>query len=524
MPLAQQTTVLNEFQAAHLLRRATFGPTPALINQFAGKKPIDAVNQLLAIRSTPPLPIDPNTGTIIGMQVFDDLTDGNNTHYLKRWWIQNMFNSQGQLHEKMMLFWQNHFVSTTGVVGDNRFFYKYVELIRTHALGNFKQFVIAMTKEPIMLRYLNGNANTKTSPNENYGRELQELFTIGRGNYTESDVKAAAKVLTGWRDLGYRDATRTDPIASEFRPTQHDITDKQFSSYYQNTVIKSKTVKSGTTTIADATTGDYELGLLVDMILKQRATALFICRKLYRWFVDADIDANIEQNVIGIMADTFQRKFDIKAVVLELLTSQHFYALPYQGAIVKSPLEFLLGTFRYFNQILPPDAIDAYKLAENFQWKLVDLQQDVLNQPSVFGWRPYYDTGFYEIWLNTNTLPIRNNFTDYFVKGWYKPGNIRFMFDVVEWAANTSAPSDPTKLIDNLTKHLFAVLLTQEQKDYIIDNVLLPNLPRFEWTVEWNAYIAAKGTIYETTKRNLVKAKLDSLFVYFARMAEFQLL
>jgi uncharacterized protein (DUF1800 family) len=126
------------------------------------------------------------------------------------------------------LFWSNHFVTNAVTVNDYRYMYRYNTLLRQQALGNFKAFTIAITQDPAMLRFLNGNQNVVGTANENYARELQELFTIGRkGGYTEDDVRVAAKVLTGWADTGYRDAVSA-AISSTFRANRHDTTDKRF--------------------------------------------------------------------------------------------------------------------------------------------------------------------------------------------------------------------------------------------------------------------------------------------------------
>jgi uncharacterized protein (DUF1800 family) len=175
--------------------------------------------------------------------------------------------------------------------------YRYNILLRQYALGNFKEMTRAVTMDPAMLKYLNGNANTKKAPDENYGRELQELFTVGKGpgsHYTEADVKAAAHVLTGFR---IENKSLPD-IHGVFDAGRHDENDKQFSDFYQNTTIKGRKGKEG----------EMELDDLLALIFSQPEVARFICRKLYRFFVYHNIDEETEKTIIEPLAELFRKK------------------------------------------------------------------------------------------------------------------------------------------------------------------------------------------------------------------------
>ena len=174
----------------------------------------------------------------------------------------------------MVLFWHHHFSVQQQEVENAQFLYRHHNLLRTNALGNFKTLVREVTIDPAMLIHLNGYLNAKQAPDENYAREMQELFAIGKGNdslYTEDDVIAAARVLTGWR-------INDDPLSSYFDSGAHDTGSKTFSAFYNNT------------TIAGSSNGDQELDALVNMIFNTTEAARFICRKLYKWFVYYEID------------------------------------------------------------------------------------------------------------------------------------------------------------------------------------------------------------------------------------------
>lgn len=509
---------LTAKQVAHLLRRLTFGGDQDTIKRLTGKTARSIVETFLSETPPPAPPKDALNQPFLGLpwgspgkdNSEQNKNDSTRRALVKAWWLAQMMNERGSIIEKMTLFWQNHFVSTATDVSDARFIYLQYQLLRKYALGNFRTFVVEITKDPSMLLYLNGNQNVTGKPNENYGRELQELFTIGLGHYDENDVKNAARALTGWRPLGFRSTTSAQ-ISVEFRPAQHDTGDKIFSSYYQGTAIKGR---------SGPTAGEVELGELIDMILRQEQTAIYIVSKIYRWLVQAEINATTENDIIKPLAEIFRSNYEIKPVLEKLLTSRHFFDETLMGSQIKSPLDLIIGTLVHFNVTVPDPANDreAYDLFTQYiAARAKEQQMEVFDQPSVFGWRPYYDTDFYELWINSTTLALRGSFTDTIIKG-----NARQKIDIgsLDQAKRVSIPSDPVILINELTTHLFAFDLTEAQKSYVIDEVLIPGLPRYEWGLEWNNYMSDPGN---KAKENAVKMKLDSVFQYLLRLAEFQM-
>jgi uncharacterized protein (DUF1800 family) len=509
---------LTARQVAHLLRRITFGASPENIQLLTGKTAPNIVETFLADIPLSVAPTDSSNNTFHllpwGAPGADNTEqnriDATRRGFVKGWWLSQMLDQPNSIIEKMTLFWQNHFVSTATDVSDARFIYKQYQLLRKHALGNFRTFVIEVTKDPAMLLFLDGNLNVIGKPNENYGRELQELFTIGLGNYDETDVKSAAQVLTGWRPLGFRSPTVAD-VTIEFRSGQHEPGDKTFSSYYQKKVIKGRT---------GSTAGQLELEELVDMILSQEQTAIFIVRKIYRWFIQSEISQATENDIIKPLADIFRKNYEIKPVLTALFSSQHFFDAALYGSQIKSPLELIIGTYLHFG-IKTPDRISDRATYDLFIQYMVarakEQQMEVFDQATVFGWRPYYDTDFYELWINSTTLALRGQFTDTVVKGNAKTG---INMGSLSKAKKVSVPSDPVVLVNELVAHLFAFDLTQAQKDYVIDEVLIPGLPRYEWGLEWNNYTSDPGNI---AKENAVKMKLDSVFLHLLRLAEYQM-
>ncbi|GAB3993375.1 DUF1800 domain-containing protein [Spirosoma daeguense] len=507
------TKPLTSEQVLYLLRRSTFGPTPDQAKTLAGQTATQIVAKLLTDQPTPAPPLDLTTAKAFHDQAFDQTNAGKYNVYLKHWWSNLMLNQPLSLLEKMTLFWSNHFVTNDSTVNDYRFMYRYNALLRQHALGNFKSFTIAITQDPAMLRFLNGNQNVAGTPNENYARELQELFTTGRnGGYSEADIREAARVLTGWADTNYRDVA-TATIGSTFRANRHDTTDKKFSAAYQNTVIKGR---SG----ADA--GLAELNDLVNMLLANAETPRYICRKLYRWFVNYDIPDTIETNVIQPLAELFRKSnFEIKPVLSTLLQSQLFFDETVRGAIIKSPTDLVVGTFRFWGLQAPDPTQNLtgyYQIGNYIYSRVKEQQQDLLNPPTVFGWTAYYQNDYYQQWINSTTLGLRGFFGDALTTNALKL-NGKQTVDVLAYAKTLSDPTDPAKLVNDVTAQLLGIPLDQAQRDFLTDTVLLSSIPRYEWIIEWNDYIKSPN---DAAKRQAVQMKLTTFLQYIFRMAEYQ--
>ena len=516
-------------QAAHLLRRTMFGATIPDVAAILRGTPADAVDLLLADTLLPDPPVNVNaqdTGVPVGQSwVTAPYTDPNNPMYnpdgsrnnsLKAWWIGLMLGQGISAREKMVLFLHNHFVSEAADVSDSRFMYKQNDLLRRHAWGNIKELAHLVTIDPAMIRYLNGNTNTKTNPNENYARELQELFTIGKGpelapgnytNYTEDDVKAAARVLTGWRD------SRT-AIDSTFTPSRHDTGDKQFSSAYGNAVIAGRLDSDGA----------LEVGDLIAIIYAQPETAKFLCRKLYRWFVYYVIDEAAEANVISPLADILRSgNYELKPVLEALLKSAHFFDPENVGCMLKSPVDATVGMMRQFQVAFPgPDQLATqYAMWNYIRVQAANMQMHVGDPPNVAGWAAYYqEPQFYELWINTDTLQRRDQFTDRFIgNSGYSSNGVRLLVDPIAFADSLANPGDPAALIDEASRLLFALPITDNQKAFLKET-LIPGLPDYEWTVEWYDY---KGNSTNQMKRAAVASKLQALFKFMMNMAEYQL-
>jgi uncharacterized protein (DUF1800 family) len=527
---------LNEYagpwtvnEVTHLLKRTMFGAKKTDINYFLGKTMAASVDELL--NPTAPMPAGPvkdydpsaaatpDTGILPGQVWVNDPNNDGTVNSLRRnsfrrWWTGRMINQDRSIREKMILFWHNHFPTEANDVGNSQFVYKYHALLRNNVLGNFKSLVRAVTVDPAMLRYLNGYLNTASAPDENYSRELQELFAVGKENnpnYTEDDVKAAAKVLTGWQ-------VDANNITSYFNINRHDKTNKTFSSFYNGTII---------TGVADATAGDKELDALLTMIFNKKAeVSKFIVKKLYRWFVYYEIDAATETNVILPLAQILQdNNWEIKPVLSALLKSEHFYDAINRGCIIKSPVDFVISICREYNLVFADEVTDyitAYAQWNYiFGWMVLTAQAPG-DPPNVSGWAAYYqEPQFYELWINSDTLPKRNQFSDLMIGNGFTRNGKKVAIDPITFADALSNPGDPNILITDSLNILYKIDITQASKDTIKKQILLSGQDQdYYWT---NAWLLYKANPNDTVAKNTVLTRLQLLYKYFMNLAEYQL-
>ena len=517
-------------EITHLLRRTMFGAVKADVDYFRGRSVTTTVDELLTTPTSlpsPPLKNYDNTNipandleysvadgtTWVNNNSTDGTANSRRINSLKSWWVGLMINQQRNILEKMVLFWHNHFSTETADIGRGIWCYQDNVVLRQYALGNFKQFVKAITLDTGMLRYLNGYLNTNTAPDENYARELQELFTLGKENnpnYSEDDVKQAARVLTGWRI-----DNNTNTVL--FQANRHDTGNKQFSTFYNNTIVAGKTGVLG---------GDQELDALLNMIFaKSVEVSEFMVRKLYRWFCYYSIDPATEANVIQPLAKIFRdSNWEIKPVLSTLFKSEHFFDALNQGCLIKSPLDMTVGVCREFGIVFPPasDVINSYFMWEYVRNQASLMQQNVGDPPSVSGWAPYYQVPqFHELWINSDTLPKRNRYTDQLVTTGYSRNGKRIQIDAVAFAKKFPNAADPNILLKDIVDHLYRVPLSASSMQTIKKQILLSNQDQdFYWSNAWNAHIATPS---DTALYQIVNTRLQTLIKYLMNLAEYQL-
>lgn len=360
---------VNSFrQIKHLYSRATFGISYPELQKRGSWDIGRAVNQLLEDSNnyqdlqlaTEPLDRKKTGG---GIQLSEEEKKDRlrqarqKVRLLNSSWLQKMASSQAQLREKLTLFWHGHFACRSTNAG---FLQELNNIHRKHALGDFKAMLLEVSRAPAMLQFLNNQQNRKGKPNENFARELMELFTIGRGNYTETDIKEAARAFTGW---GYNQAGQF-----QFRPFLHDDGEKSFFGKK----------------------GHFDGTDIIDLILSRPETAEFIARKLYAFLAGDDIQ---ETRVKELGAHFFKSNYNIAELVKKMLTADWFYEPALVGTKIKSPVELLVGINRQFNvKYENPDVLLKFQAA---------LGQILFYPPNVAGWPGG------KSWIDSSSLMVR---------------------------------------------------------------------------------------------------------------------
>jgi hypothetical protein len=521
-------------EVIHLLKRLSFGAPVEDVTYFSGRTYSQAIDELINTTNTAAnmaVPLKTYSGTLantpandpdwavpLGRTWVNTPTDSGAVNSLRKaslkaWWLNAMINQPRSIEEKMILFWSTHFAIEFDTVNIGTFSYQYLQTLRQHCLGNLKAFTKAITLNPAMLVYLNGNLNSKTAPDENYGRELQELFTMGKSPqslYTEDDVKAAARVLTGYQ------VNKT--IATSFMTqSRHDTNPKQFSSFYNNTIINRP--------VAEA---ELELDDLMDMIFAKEEVSKYICRRLYRFFVYDDITADTEATIIASLAATLRaNNYELKPVLSQLFKSEHFFDVLQFGAMIKSPLDFTVGLIRECKIVFPP-ASNPQLLYRHIGYTaaifLPTLGEDIGDPPNVSGFPAYYQVPLFDkIWINTDTFSRRQGLIATLINTGYSNGGFKLLINVVDLARRMSDPTDPNQLVLDFNKYLLRRTLSQTLRDSIKKDILLTGQASDHyWTDAWFAYINNPA---DTNNLSVINSRLKNLTLYFlSKLEEYHLM
>lgn len=390
--------------AAHLLERAGFGATPEEVARVAAMSPQQAVDWLVDYEKTPttlqpfdesiiwdpgmdPFPpsraeavrIAREKGVGLGERVLPEgaqrrlqpvvdkffyslAANGIETQRLGLWWANRMLSSPRPLEEKLTLFWHGHFATGENKVRDYRMMLQQHQMFRTHASGNFRDLLVGLLKDPAMLVYLDNGENIRSHPNENFGRELLELFTMGVGNYGERDVREAARSFTGWTN---------DVLKFKLDEAQHDPGVKTFLGR----------------------TGPHGGDEIVDIILAQPVTAEFVAAKLYRFFAREDIAPTVRTELGRTFRDS---GYQVKPLMKRLLLSHDFYSDASVATQIKSPVQLVVSTYKKMGLREVPTIPDFGRMTAS-------LGQSLFNPPNVAGWAGG------RTWITPSTLLERGN-------------------------------------------------------------------------------------------------------------------
>jgi len=513
-------------EAAHLLRRALFGLTFEQL-QNAVANGLDAtIDTLLTHQGASDLPLtfDPaepvsqvgepwNTSVYPSDPTLAATVAEIRAKSLGAWMMKNLNNEGTSITQKMCLFWHNHWAAELS--GDMRSTLSYYLLIRDFALGNFKEFVKQMTINTCMLEFQDGATNTVYSPNENYAREFLELFTIGKGiqvgpgdysNYTEEDVAAGAKIFTGYTIQGLLSDTQST-VNAVFYPILHDNSTKQLSHRFDNATIAGND-------------GD-EFKDYIDVVFQQEEVARFISRKLYRYFVNSDLTTEVEENIIPAMAAIMvANDYEIKPVLEALLKSQHFYDVNLIGSCIRSPLEMLFSMINTTHSSIDFDIPTSYEMYMNLYGLGDSLGQSYGMPPSVSGWQAYYQApAFTKLWVNSTHIRTRMSLIYFFTQtdGLEVNGNF-FKVNGLGFLDSLSNPSNANDVIDDMIAVMMPKPLTATKR-LTLKYILLGGQPDFEWTVQYNEYLANPGN---PSYYLPMKQKVETTLLQLCIMPEYQ--
>ncbi|MCH7525782.1 MAG: DUF1800 domain-containing protein [Bacteroidetes bacterium] len=410
----------------HLYWRAGFGILPKQLQKIEGKNRIQIVDALFSSSETI-TSLKVNTSElekISPKKIIKNATTRKNAidKSIKKIrefnvaWIGRLANPKELLRERMTLFWANHFVCE-----DKNIFHiqQYNNTLRKYALGDFRVFVKAISKEAAMIKYLNNKQNIKQSPNENFARELMELFTIGKGNYTEKDIKESARAFTGYNHN----------FAGEFhlKKLQHDYELKTFFGK----------------------TGAFDGDDIIDIILEQKQCAQFICEKIYSYFVKDSLN----KTHIGEMISVFYSNYNIETLMRFVFTSNWFYNEENIGSKIKSPIDFLLGMNNVVSMEFknPKDLIIIQKL----------LGQILLKPPNVAGWKGG------EQWIDSNTIFLRLKLPSVLLNDGYIYTKNKEVFNFVKRARGNKNPFDVVPNWEYFNKE-FQDISIEKLKDFVL--------------------------------------------------------
>jgi len=391
-------------KAAHLLERAGFGATPAEIERLAAMTPEAAVRWLVDYARQPDVlePFDASPIWDPGMDPFPKsraeavriarergvsmgvamLPEGESrrlqpvvnkffyglranaveTQRLATWWGERMLGTTRPLEEKLTLFWHGHFATGNTKVRDARMMVRQNEMLRANANGSFRDLLLGILRDPAMLVYLDNGENVKDHPNENFGRELLELFSLGVGNYTERDIREGARAFTGWTN---------DVLEFKFDAEQHDFGEKTFLGR----------------------TGPFDGDDIIDILLEQPAAAEFIAAKLYRYFVREEIDDAVRAELAAVFRDA---GYELQPLLTRIFLSRDFYSAASYATQIKSPVQLVVSTYRKLGLTELPTIPDFNRLTAG-------LGQTLFNPPNVAGWAGG------RTWVTPATLLERGN-------------------------------------------------------------------------------------------------------------------
>lgn len=436
-------------EAAHLLHRTVIGATWEEIENAASQGLDATIDQLL---TSPFAPIPPGPWateplpdvTGWSQAMIDSLIAVYNERgvVLRGWWPHVMVHAGPRLTETMTHFWHDHFATSMEKVFYPQSMYVQNRLLRQQALGNFKELTLAVSLDPAMLLWLDNQYNYEGYLNENFARELLELFTLGVGHYTQEDIVETARAFTGYVTF--------DGVTSTFVPQWHD---------------------DGIKTILGQT-GNWDADDVIEIVFAEEQCARFLCTKLYRWFVDEYPDPARIEELAGVLREN---DYEMRPVLETMLRSEHFFDPEFRGSLISDGVDHYVGRVRTFGLADQTAFLDS---ASNqriwLEFSASAYNHLLLLPPNVAGW-PGYRT-----WINSSTLPWRKELSVALVDGQIYGWPMNMQLDALALGGSLSDPDDPYDLIDDVSLLLFGLSPTELVRQRMLDELLQGAEP-WEW-------------------------------------------
>ena len=457
-----------------IYRRLGFGISNDKAKALLSKSPGELIEEIINYAKIMPLTPAPEWGFWNNAEISNS---GNNQAYYKTVWQKQAFTNflSDGFRERLTLFWSNHFVTEYYDYNRSQYLYQYHSRLQQYSLGNFKEFVSAIGLEPAMLLYLNGYSNKKKAPNENYARELYELFTLGEGNgYTSSDITETSRALTGYN--------------------------KYSNGNGSGIIFNENTFDDGEKTIFGKT-GNWGYEDVIDILFqeKKELIANFICEKLYKYFVSPVLDKKITSE----LASTFiSNNFELVPVYQKLFKSEHFFDLNSSNVLIKSPIDLFVFMQNDFEFVFPQN---FQKNHTNYmKARCIEMGQEIFKPIDVAGWQENHD------WISTGTLPMRWEFIEYILNRHWAGNKEQFRTFIISLVGQNE--KDPKVIVDKLKDHMFCKYDIKEEERLDAVNIFKGEIPDnyFEdgtWTLNYES----------------VPTQVYNLMLFFISLPEFQL-
>ena len=458
----------NQSSAAHLLGRTMIDPTYNDIIDSTNNRLNYTVSTLLGELETPE---PPGSWVEDPAPAWDQLTDDEVDELMQQyrdhmgematWWIIRMTQNSKNITEQMTLFWHNFFATAQSKVFFPQAMYEQNKIFREYGLGNFKELLRRVTFGPAMMIWLDIHRSKKHNPNENFSRELMELFTLGVDNYSQNDIVEASRAFTGYVTNGVETNYDYENLVG------NDIHWDEWHDFGNKTVL--------------GQTGQWTGDDIINIILEQENCAKHICRRIYKWFVYENVNESVVEEMADVLRDN---NYEIRPALEFLFKSEHFYDNNYRGALIQNPIGFLPGLIRKFG-------MQNFTFPDGFLLRSVGvLGMTPLEPPDVNGWIGYRS------WINSITLPLRKLVGCSLVTGSSPFGSFDFTVDVRSMAQSMYSSNDPGYASEQIVRKLAFVLigipLSNELETRMLD-ILLDGAEPYDWNInapagdaQWN--------------------------------------